>query len=90
MAFVIEDCPTSFDFELSDGSVHSMPVPAALGVARMVALDRDIKAAKGGPEANAVFLAFVRECCPELADVDLSGYVVGKLAAAWYAAMPEK
>ena len=90
MAFVIKECPATFEFELSDGTVHSMPVPAALGVERMLKLRESVSLDKvDGVTANAAFREFIDECCPELEGVEMSGYVVGQIAQAWYQSRPE-
>lgn len=90
MTFVIKDCPATFEFELSDGSSHSMPVPASLSVARALKLDEDLRGAKDGIVSNKVFYDFLLECCPELEGTELSGYVISQIASAWYKAAPEK
>ena len=89
MAYKINDCPATFDFELSDGSVHSMPVMAGLTVDQTLALQARLDAAGGKQaEISKVWDGFIREMCPELADAELSSYVVMQITAAWLKASP--
>ena len=89
MAYKIIDCPATFDFELSDGTVHSMPVPAGLSVDEALKLEHELSAAKGDVTAVAkVYDQLIHDHCPELAGVELTTYVVMQISAAWIKASP--
>lgn len=89
MAYQVIDCPATFDFELSDGSVHSMPVPMGLGVDEAVQLSADLDAAKGNQiKATKVYERLILRHCPELEGVGLSGFVITQIARAWLKASP--
>lgn len=89
MAYQIIDCPATFDFELSDGSVHSMPVPMGLSVDEAMRLNAALDAAKGNQiEVTKVYERLILDHCPELEGAGLSSFVITQIANAWLKASP--
>ena len=89
MAYQVIECPATFDFELSDGSVHSMPVPMGLSVDEALSLNAALEAAKGNQvEITKVYERLILAHCPELEGVKLSSFVVTQIAQAWIKSSP--